>query len=63
MRIAIDHDRCMGHGQCEMFGPNLFEVGEDDLAHPLLPEPPSELHAQARDAAERCPESAILVTE
>jgi ferredoxin len=61
VKIEIDPDRCMGHGQCEMFGPDLFAVDDDGLAHPRVEQPGTELQAQARDAAQRCPEGAILL--
>lgn len=63
MRIVIDPARCMGHGQCEMFGPDLFEVGDDGLARPRVVNPPVALTDQAYEAAERCPEAAIVVAD
>lgn len=63
MEIQIDPDRCMGHGQCETFGPDLFVVGDDGLATVRIARPAAGLHTRARDAAERCPEGAISLRE
>jgi len=42
--------------------PEVFEVGEDGLAHVLDPNPPGELAAKVQQAVDGCPTSAISVT-
>ncbi|WP_181782193.1 ferredoxin [Pseudonocardia pini] len=62
LRITIDHDRCTGHGRCYMLAPELFDA--DDEGRPfLLDADPGDHPAEARSAAENCPEGAITVSE
>jgi ferredoxin len=62
MLVEIDGDKCIGSGSCEMLLPEVFEVGEDGLAHVLDPDPPAELSAKLNQAVESCPTTAISVT-
>jgi len=62
MLVEVDGDKCIGSGSCEMLLPEVFEVGEDGLAHVLDPNPPSELAAKVQQAVDSCPTSAISVT-
>jgi ferredoxin len=32
LRIEIDHEKCMGQGQCIYWAPATFDLGEDGLA-------------------------------
>jgi ferredoxin len=32
LRIEIDHEKCMGQGQCIYWAPATFELGDDGLA-------------------------------
>ncbi len=32
LRIEIDHDTCMGQGQCVYWAPGTFELGDDGLS-------------------------------
>ncbi|MEU7817803.1 ferredoxin [Pseudonocardia sp. NPDC049154] len=62
LRITIDYDRCTGHGRCYMLAPELFDA--DDEGRPvLLDTEPADHQAEARAAAENCPEGAITVSE
>ena len=63
MQVEVDPQKCIGSGSCEMLAPEVFEVGEDGLAHVLVVEPGSELHDKVRAAAQSCPTSAISVIE
>jgi ferredoxin len=63
MQVEVDPEKCIGSGSCEMLAPEVFEVGEDGLAHVLVAEPGDELHAKVRAAAQSCPTSAISVSE
>ena len=61
MRVAVDADRCVGHGRCYVLAPEVF--GEDDRGHCviLLADIPAELEDRARLGADNCPESAIRI--
>jgi ferredoxin len=55
----IDDQLCVGTGVCEATAPNLFEVGDDGVAHALLDViPPDQLEA-AKEAATSCPTRAL----
>lgn len=59
MRLAIDGERCTGHGRCYSLAPELFD--SDDFGHGTVihPEVPVGLEAAARRAVGNCPENAI----
>ncbi|MFF7859116.1 ferredoxin [Streptomyces sp. NPDC007904] len=64
MDITIDHDRCIGAGQCAFVAPAVFDQrDEDGLAVLLVDRPGSDQRAAVREAAESCPLSAISVRE
>lgn len=64
MDIAIDHDKCMGAGQCALIAPEVFDQDETDgHALLLLEQPGSEHHEAIRDASYSCPLGAITLHE
>ena len=61
---TVDHNKCVGGGQCVVAAPNVFTQGEDDglvVVLDLTP-PPSEYEA-VREAARLCPVLCISVEE
>jgi ferredoxin len=65
MFISIDADKCMGHGRCYSVAPDLLSDDDEGFVAERghCWEIPAGLVGQAQDAADACPESAILVTE
>ncbi|CAL9655333.1 ferredoxin [Streptomyces sp. Tu 3180] len=64
MDITIDHDRCIGAGQCALVAPAVFDQRDEDGLAVLLADPPGDdQRAAVREAAESCPLSAISVRE
>jgi ferredoxin len=63
MDIAIDHDKCIGAGQCALIAPEVFDQGDDGLALLLVDRPGAAQSPAVREAAESCPLSAISVAE
>ena len=63
MQVEVDPEKCIGSGSCEMLAPEVFEVGEDGLAHVLISTPGAELHDKIRAAAQSCPTNAIRVID
>jgi ferredoxin len=64
VRVAIDKDRCQGHGRCYDLAPGLF--GEDEEGYGVVlgdGTVPSGQHPAARLAAWNCPESAVSMLE
>jgi ferredoxin len=65
MKITLDRAQCMGHGQCELFAPGVFKIGDDDIVEQVRAidaSDPADLEA-VRIAAQNCPERAITVEE
>jgi ferredoxin len=59
MRPVIDHDDCIGCGQCEQVYPEVFELGDDGFAHVINEEPAEDLASKVEEAIEECPTAAI----
>ncbi|MFI9030971.1 ferredoxin [Streptomyces sp. NPDC053560] len=62
MRVAVDEDRCIGAGQCELAAPEVFEQDDEGLSRASDPEPAQALWQQVRQAADLCPVQAVLLT-
>ena len=64
MKIAIDRDRCEGHGQCLAAAPDVFDLDDDGIAVLRTSEPiTDDLAEQAAAAAAVCPVAALTVDE
>jgi ferredoxin len=63
MRIIIDQDRCMGHGQCELVAPDLFKLDEHGIAQVLVEHPDESKLKRLEEAIRRCPEAVISVED
>ncbi|GBD24074.1 Ferredoxin fas2 [bacterium HR29] len=63
MRVVVDPDLCEGNRKCELAAPEVFRVGEDELARVLIERPPEELRAKVEQAARLCPRQAIRLFE
>jgi ferredoxin len=65
VKITLDQDRCMGHGQCELFAPDIFRIGDDDVVEQLREVDATDSTAvdAVRTAAQNCPERVIGLVE
>lgn len=63
MRVFVDTESCMGHGQCYARAPQVYEPDDEGFCVVTESEVDGELLRQATEGAEACPESAITVTE
>lgn len=62
MKITVDHERCIGSGQCVVSAAAVFDQDEDEGRVILLIESPSDdLLADVQEAARVCPARAIHV--
>ncbi|WP_261554912.1 ferredoxin [Frankia tisae] len=63
MRVIVDHDLCVGAGQCVRAAPEVFEQSDlDGKSQVLQPVPDWKYQAAVREAAVRmCPARAISV--
>jgi ferredoxin len=62
--VRVLEERCQGHGRCFGLAPDVFD--SDDLGNAVVlgdGTVPPELEADARLAADNCPEYAIEVIE
>jgi ferredoxin len=62
VKVAVDEDRCRGHGVCCATCPEVFALTDDGYSEVREPEVPSALEAAVRAAAVSCPEHAITVS-
>ena len=59
MRVAVDEDRCAGHGMCLTLCPEVFDMTGDGWAVATPGDVPTEFETAAREAIDNCPERAI----
>ncbi len=62
MKVAVDDDRCAGHGVCWGLCPEVFELTEDGYAVTRVDAVPPEHHDAVRRAETQCPTHAISVS-
>lgn len=63
MKVQVNHDKCEGHGKCEMAAPEVFELRDDDLSYVLVDDVSEELKAKVERAIRLCPRQAISWVE
>ncbi len=61
MKVRIDEESCTGCGLCVDICPEIFELGEDGLAHVTKADPPA--NGCYREAADDCPSDAIIIED
>jgi ferredoxin len=59
MKVAIDDDRCGGHGVCVGLCPDVFTLTDDGYAEAIAGEIPAEFEGAVHEAIGACPEHAI----
>jgi ferredoxin len=62
VNVAVDEDRCRGHGICCTLCPAVFELTDDGYTVPVAPVVPAGQEDAARAAARACPERAITLS-
>ena len=63
MKVAVDEERCRGHGMCLTLCPEVFQLTDDGYAVATSAMIPAHLEKAASDAVDNCPEQAIIVTD
>ncbi len=58
-RVHIDSDVCAGHRVCEGIRPDIFQVGEDGVAHVITGELTEADRRDLEDAEYQCPTQAL----
>lgn len=63
MRVVVDSELCEGNAVCSNVAPEVFVVGEDDLARVKLDPIPEALRAKVDAAVRRCPRQALSLKD
>ena len=63
MLVKVDLDLCMGCSICEAVCPDVFEMNADNKAIVRVSPVPADREQDCRDAADQCPEQAILIAD
>lgn len=61
MKATVDADLCTGCGLCVDTCPEVFEMGDDDVAVVIADPAPAEAEDTCKEAADDCPVEAITV--
>ena len=59
MKVAVDPDRCAGHGVCWSLCPEVFTLTDDGYSVVQVTEVPAEREDAVLAAVNQCPERAI----
>jgi ferredoxin len=62
MKPVVDAGLCIGCALCSEICPQIFEMGDDDLAYVVNPKGCEEAGC-CQDAADECPVDAITIEE
>jgi ferredoxin len=64
VKVKVDPERCQGHTLCSMIAPESFRLSDIDGSSSAIDEVvPAEREDQVREAAQSCPEQAILISD
>ncbi|GAA4081214.1 ferredoxin [Streptomyces shaanxiensis] len=63
MHIDIDHDLCIGAGQCALAAPSVFTQDDDGFSALVPGREDGAGDPMVREAARACPVSAITVSD
>ena len=61
MKVKVDRDLCIGVGNCVAFAPTVFALDEENKA--IVLDPSSVDDNTLLEAAESCPENAIIIED
>ena len=62
-KAVIDTSKCVGHGQCAMMAPDVFDLDAGGYATVTVDSITGDLLRDAENAAMACPEQAITIEE
>ncbi|KQH76454.1 ferredoxin [Mycobacterium gordonae] len=64
MKVWVDPERCQGHTLCAMIAPDSFQLSDIDGSSSAVNEVvPEDQVDQVREAAQSCPEQAIILRD
>jgi len=63
VKISANRDLCKGHGQCELFASEYFEIDDDALVVVLKEDADEADLLDVKDAVAHCPEAALILAD
>jgi len=64
VKVWVDPERCQGHTLCAMIAPDSFQLSDIDGSSSAVNEVvPADQVDQVREAAQSCPEQAIILSD
>jgi len=64
VKVSVDSERCQGHTLCAMIAPDSFQLSDIDGSSSAVTEVvPPDQEDLVREAAQSCPEQAIMITD
>jgi ferredoxin len=63
MRVVVDLELCEGNAVCANVAPEVFVIGDDDVARVKLDTIPDALRAKVELAVRRCPRQALALRD
>jgi ferredoxin len=63
VKTIADRALCKGHGQCELFAPDHFEIDDEALVVVRKEDVEPGALADVKDAISHCPEAALRLVE
>jgi ferredoxin len=64
VKVWVDPERCQGHTLCAMIAPDSFQLSDIDGSSSAVNEVvPDDQVDQVREAAQSCPEQAIILSD
>lgn len=63
MRVLVDPALCEGNAVCSKVAPEVFVVGDDDLAHVLIDPLDDDRRQEVELAVRRCPRQALTLVD
>jgi ferredoxin len=61
MKVHVDTHRCQGTALCAAVAPDVFTIQPSGIAETLASEVPEEFIADAEEAVQVCPASALTI--
>ena len=61
--MVVDVELCEGNAVCANVAPEVFVVGDDDLAQVKAEPVPDTLRAKVETAVRRCPRQALMLKD
>ena len=63
MHVEVDRDLCESNAVCVGIAPDVFDLGDDDLAVVKVGEIPTNQQDEVREAVAMCPKIALTLSE